>query len=319
MRNKIIILSLVMVARLGFGQTFAPVGAKWTILTSESGLGIPAGVGYRQYEILKDTVLEALSAKIVRIISKPAYLDISSKIRNVDGLKTTFTGVFMRLNGSKAEIKLNPNSNFWTTMYDSTWTLNSTCSLNFNHFGITETINLAQIIDTGSVLMNGKKIKWSKVKLINFNNGFGNEDTLTYFKNLGPKSGFNAFFYNPIYEGGYEYLNCYSSADLNVKLLIEDCDYFLTPPAYTFTGLNQKIKSENEIIITNSFDNNFIEISGATTENFPVNVYDSMGKKVLFSTQMKANNKFELWLNKHTKGIYFVVFNNYSKIFKILL
>ncbi|TAG52678.1 MAG: T9SS C-terminal target domain-containing protein [Cytophagales bacterium] len=315
MKNKVIILSLVMMARLGFGQSFAPVGAKWTHKLQTGGLCGPMSYGFNEYSVLKDTLIDGFKSKKLRLISTPGSLS-SPFSGNI--LRESFTtlGILMRTNGSRREIKL--NSTNWVTLYDTVWTKNTTCNINLSN-AATENRNV-KIIDTGSVSYNGKKTKWCKLEMLD--NGYffmTDSRTILYYYNLGSEHGFNAkFAFQAVVVDACnsESFNCYSDAFKSLKVQNEDCDYFQLP---TFTGLNTNIKSDSEIIVINPNLDNCIKISGITSNNLPIEIYNSLGNKVLFSIQNQSSNAFEVCLKDYSIGIYYIKFKNYLKTFKIIL
>ncbi|TAG57717.1 MAG: T9SS C-terminal target domain-containing protein [Cytophagales bacterium] len=317
MRNKVIILSLVMMARLGFGQNFAPVGAKWTHKLQTGGLCGPMSYGFNEYFVIKDTLIDGFKSKKLKLISTPGSLS-TPFLGNILMQNFTTLGVLIRTNGSKREFKFSNSETRWVTFYDTLWTKNTTCNINLSSVA-TENRNV-KIIDTGSVSYNGKKTKWCKLEMLDDGYFFMTDSrTILYYYNLGSEHGFNAkFAYQAVVVDvcDTESFNCYSDAFTSIKVQNEDCDYFQLP---TFTGLNTNIKADSEIIVTNPNLDNCIKISGITSNNLPIEIYNSIGNKVMFSIQNQSSNAFEVCLKDYSIGIYYLKIKNNSKTFKIIL
>lgn len=223
------------------GSSFAPVGAKWTFSIDYGGMCGSGGKGYESYSILKDTLVNGNIYKKAIKISKPARLDFD---QNKNEKILTTTGIFFRKLGGKSQINFDIKQAYWSTLYDSSWTQNTTCNANLNFYS-KDSVQV-KVIKTGIDTINGFTLKYSVLKALD-PKLFDNQDsTLKFYENIG-----NIAYFKPkIIEKGmvadycqWESLNCYSDSSMNIKLLNTDCEYFKLNP----TAIAESISTILEI------------------------------------------------------------------------
>lgn len=295
-RQLLLLLSLASLTVFSYGQSFAPLGAKWYYSAQAGGMA-PQNSEYYLYESQKDTIVDGQSCKKLTVTYYKYLNGDTASLPPVFVYQSTDTVYYYNTNYSKhfplyffnvsqgdtltfhsPNIPFNPVDTIWKTVVDSVTSL------------IIDSDTLKRVWTTplGNYSFHGSYIEKLGCDFLMLHQALG-----LILEHDGP-------------------MRCYSDSSISHNFNTFPCDYRLT------TGTNELTNPFGLSVYPNHHQSQItLEFDFSKTKNALIlikNIFGQSVKKIDNITFAKGNNKMEIDVSELSKGLYFVQLQSENKI-----